>query len=60
MYCSDRIRRPRGICLICGRSVALRKNGELRDHQGRSKKVESISGRKVYAWRPGSGAYEAP
>jgi hypothetical protein len=49
------MKRPRGICPVCGRSVTVRSDGELRDHQGRSVLVETASGRRAYAWCPGSG-----
>jgi hypothetical protein len=49
------MKRPRGTCPVCGRSVAVRGSGELRDHQGRSEKIQTAAGKRAYAWCPGSG-----
>lgn len=47
------VRYPRGTCPTCGRSVALRGDNELRDHQGRSERLDTPG--RPWAWCPGSG-----
>jgi hypothetical protein len=47
----------KGECPVCGRTVTVRRDGRLRDHQGRSMKLTTASGRTAYAWCPGSDTH---
>lgn len=45
---------PRGTCGVCRASVAIRKDGTIRDHQNRTARPSVISGARVYPWCRGS------
>lgn len=52
------MKKPRGICPVCKRDVALRENGELRDHQGRSTRLDTPG--RPWAFCHGSGSVVSP